>query len=403
VAVTLVATIALPPSLSAGEGAKPGIELRTALHDVDFPEPVSARDVYRAIGRAHDLHVIFDPDYKDRDIALQLDGVTWREAFDAAGQAGGHFWTRQSDGTLLIAADTPQKRRQYEPIEIARFTLDHIEVKDAMTIVRSLVGAKHIAADEDPRSLVVRDSTARVEVVRRLLAELDQPNDEVQVRVQLLRLPRTDLRRLTADGIQVERQVIDRLVEQQRAQSLLGALVGLRGAKSETVEMTAANRQDPTETFGFSARVAGRVDRESQEVQLDLAVEMARRGADANRDGEPDLLDSRELSSAWRVADGQTALVEMAYGPLAELGGTVGTDSDAVVLALTPTVTRFGTASRASSFAVGTESRLRLAQRSAMSPAARAEVRERLRERLNNLPRGLQPNATGDEKPVTER
>ena len=40
---------------------------------LDFPEPVSIFDIYRALGKAFGINILFDPKLKDQEIAIELE------------------------------------------------------------------------------------------------------------------------------------------------------------------------------------------------------------------------------------------------------------------------------------------------------------------------------------------
>ena len=72
-------------------------------------------------------------------------------------RAAGHFYKVIDEHTILIAADTPQNRRIYEDLVIQTFFLSNAEVKDVMTMLRSLVDAQ---ARSPPTSSSTRSSCA---------------------------------------------------------------------------------------------------------------------------------------------------------------------------------------------------------------------------------------------------
>ena len=116
--------------------------------DLDFPEPVSVMDIYRALGKAFGINVLFDPRLRDQEIAIELKQVTAQDALEILMRASGHFYKVVDAHSIIIAADTPQNRRAYEDLMIQTFFLSNSEVRDVMTMLRSLVDARKIAANE---------------------------------------------------------------------------------------------------------------------------------------------------------------------------------------------------------------------------------------------------------------
>jgi general secretion pathway protein D len=58
---------------------------------LEFPEQVSIFKVYRALGQAFGINVLFDPNLRDQEIAIELQEVTAQTALETLMRAGGHF------------------------------------------------------------------------------------------------------------------------------------------------------------------------------------------------------------------------------------------------------------------------------------------------------------------------
>ncbi|HVT18391.1 MAG TPA: secretin N-terminal domain-containing protein [Thermoanaerobaculia bacterium] len=163
---------------------------------LEFPQPVSIFQIYRALGQAFGINVLFDPNLKDQEIAVDLKDVTAQAALETLIRAGGHFYKVIDEHTILIAADTPQNRRIYEDQVIQTFYLSNAEVKDMTTILRSLVDAKKIATNEQLNAIILRDSADKVKVAEKIIEANDKAKAEVVIDVELLQINTTRLREL---------------------------------------------------------------------------------------------------------------------------------------------------------------------------------------------------------------
>jgi general secretion pathway protein D len=163
---------------------------------LEFPQPVSIFQIYRALGQAFGINVLFDPNLKDQEIAVDLKDVTAQAALETLIRAGGHFYKVIDEHTILIAADTPQNRRIYEDQVIQTFYLSNAEVKDMTTILRSLVDAKKIATNEQLNAIILRDSADKVKVAEKIIEANDKAKAEVVIDVELLQINTTRLRDL---------------------------------------------------------------------------------------------------------------------------------------------------------------------------------------------------------------
>jgi general secretion pathway protein D len=166
---------------------------------LEFPEPVSVFQIYRALGKAFGINILFDPNLKDQEISIDLKDVTAQTALETLMRAVNHFYKVLDDHTVLIAADTPQNRRTYEDLVIQTFFLSNSEVKDMMTILRSLVDAKKIATNEQLNAIILRDTADRVKVAEKIIETNDKSKAEVVIDVELLQINSARLRDLGVD------------------------------------------------------------------------------------------------------------------------------------------------------------------------------------------------------------
>lgn len=164
--------------------------------DLYFPEAVSMMSVYRALGRAFGINIMFDPNLKDTDISVELKQVRAQDALEFLMRTAGHFYKVLDEQSIIIIADTPQNRRNYEDLVIKTFFLSNAEVKEVVTMLRSLIDAKKIATNESLNAIIVRDTADKVRVAERIIEANDKARAEVVVDVELLQINTTKLRDL---------------------------------------------------------------------------------------------------------------------------------------------------------------------------------------------------------------
>ncbi|MEM7351328.1 MAG: secretin N-terminal domain-containing protein [Acidobacteriota bacterium] len=164
--------------------------------DLIFSEPASVLDIYRALGQAFGVNVLFDPKLKDQEISIVLNEVTALSGLEILMRTVNHFYKVLDEHSIIIADDTPQNRRTYEDQVIQTFFLDNAEVKDVMTMVRSLIGAKHVAANEQLNAIVLRDTADKVKVAEQIIRSNDKAKAEVVVDVELLQINTSTLQEL---------------------------------------------------------------------------------------------------------------------------------------------------------------------------------------------------------------
>ncbi|HUF78303.1 MAG TPA: secretin N-terminal domain-containing protein [Thermoanaerobaculia bacterium] len=165
---------------------------------LEFPEPVPITSIYRSLGKAFGLNILFDPGLRDADLSIVLKDVTAQDALEILMRSAGHFYKVLDPQTIIIAADTPQNRRNYEDLVIQAFFLSNADVKDALTILRSLIGARQIAMNEQLNAIIIRDTADKVKVAEKIIETIDKAKAEVVIDVELLQLSSNRIRDLGA-------------------------------------------------------------------------------------------------------------------------------------------------------------------------------------------------------------
>ncbi len=163
---------------------------------LDFPKPVSVFNIFRALGKAFGINILFDPKLRDQQIAIELQDVVAQDALEILMRTANHFYKVLDEHTIIVAEDNPQNRRNYEDLVIQTFFLSNAEVKDVMTMLRSLVGAKNVAANDQLNAIVLRDTADKVKVAERIIATNDKSRGEVVIDVELLQINTSKLREL---------------------------------------------------------------------------------------------------------------------------------------------------------------------------------------------------------------
>ena len=163
---------------------------------LDFPKPVSIFDIYRALGKAFGINVLFDPALKDQELAIELRDVTAQTALETLMRSAAHFYKVIDEHSIIIAADNPQNRKTYEDLVIQTFFLSNAEVKDVLTLLRSLIGAKNIATNEQLNAVTIRDTADKVRVAQRMIEGIDKSRSEVIVDVELIEVDTKKLREI---------------------------------------------------------------------------------------------------------------------------------------------------------------------------------------------------------------
>ena len=96
--------------------------------------------------------------------------------------------------TFFVAADTANKRRDYDP-EIKKTILlpaseTNDEMTEAMRMVRDIVGLRRTDLDLKTHSITVRDTPENVALAEAILKDVQQPPGEFLLEIDLLEVDR---------------------------------------------------------------------------------------------------------------------------------------------------------------------------------------------------------------------
>jgi general secretion pathway protein D len=174
----------------------PGLDLPA---DVRLPASLtfrdaSSRDVYTALARFASVNIVFDPQFRDQPVTIDLRNATFEEALSSLSTATRNFYRVTAQRTITIIPDTPAKRTEYEEEIVRTFYLSNADVKETLDLLRIVIDNRRLAPITATNALSIKDTPERVAAAARLIAAIDKARPEVIIDVELLEIDRTRLR-----------------------------------------------------------------------------------------------------------------------------------------------------------------------------------------------------------------
>jgi len=167
------------------------------------PEPLvvnfvntSIRDILTFIGNYSGINVTFDRDFQDRTITLKLEGVSLEQALQQIMIANQLFYRVLNDRTIIVAADSTQKRTQYEEQVIRTFFVSHADATELSQLLVGLIRVAgmaiqpQIVANKTTNTITIRATAPVVQIAERVIDANDKPRAEVMIDVQILEVSR---------------------------------------------------------------------------------------------------------------------------------------------------------------------------------------------------------------------
>jgi general secretion pathway protein D len=186
----------------ARERSLPGLVLGPAAREplgLSF-RGTSLRDAYLALGKAAGVNFVFDPQFQDTPISLDLSDVAFEQALSALAATGRTFHHVTDAQVVTVVPDTPTKRREYEQQVVKTFFLSNADLKETIDLLRIVLGARRVAPLPGSNALTISDTPDKVAAAERILDVLDKERAEVLVEIEILEVNRT---RLKEYGIEI--------------------------------------------------------------------------------------------------------------------------------------------------------------------------------------------------------
>lgn len=155
---------------------------------LSFPRDTPVKDIYRALGNAFGINVLFDQAVKDDRISIELKDVTAQQALERVMQAANHFYKVLDEHTIIIVPDNPQARRDYEDLVIRTFYLSNGDAEQVTNVVRTMIEARNVFPLKALNAITIRDTADKVRIAEKIIQANDKAKSEVVVDVELLQL-----------------------------------------------------------------------------------------------------------------------------------------------------------------------------------------------------------------------
>jgi len=155
---------------------------------LSFARETPVKDIYRALGNAFGINILFDQAVKNDPISIELKDVTAQQALERVMQAAGNFYKVLDEHTIIVAPDNPQARRDYEDLVIRTFYLSNGDAEQVTNVVRTMLEARNVFPLKALNAITIRDTADKVRIAEKIIQANDKAKAEVVVDVELLQL-----------------------------------------------------------------------------------------------------------------------------------------------------------------------------------------------------------------------
>jgi general secretion pathway protein D len=159
-----------------------------------FSRDTPVKDIYRALGNAFGINIIFDQAVKDDRITIDLRDVTAQQALERVMQAANHFYKVLDERSIIVVPDNPQARRDYEDLVIQTFYLSNGDAEQVTNVVRTMIEARNVFPLKALNAITIRDTADKVRIAEKIIEANDKAKAEVVVEVELVQLDLSKIR-----------------------------------------------------------------------------------------------------------------------------------------------------------------------------------------------------------------
>jgi general secretion pathway protein D len=178
---------ALPPT---GSDLPKGVKLADSL----VFRNASTRDVFTAIGHFGGINVVFDPQFRDQPITIDLRNSLLEDALQAVTGSTRNFYRVTAPNTITVIPDSPAKRREYEEEIIRTFYLSNADVKETLDVLRLVVDNRRLSPVQGINAITIKDTPEKIEAAAKVISAIDKARAEVVIDVELLEVDRVKMR-----------------------------------------------------------------------------------------------------------------------------------------------------------------------------------------------------------------
>lgn len=183
------------PVLPASEPERPKLAGPALLRPKGAPQDLDLRgktkEVYEKLAERFGLDILFDDELREgSELRFRLSEANFAQAVIALSQATGTFIVPLSDSFFLVAQDTANKRREFEPVTALTVRLPNAaspeQIQEVTQALQQTLDIRRIQPVSSQQALVLRAPQTHVTIAQELLAGLSQPRGEVVFDLELL-------------------------------------------------------------------------------------------------------------------------------------------------------------------------------------------------------------------------
>jgi type II secretory pathway component GspD/PulD (secretin) len=206
-----------------------------------------ARRIWDSLAQSFGLQVTYDENIPTRPVQFRLQDVDFRGAAGVAAQMTKTFYVPMTPTEIMVANDTPAKRRELERYVMRTFYFQNVgspqELNDMVNLLRTVFEVRFLVPSPANNSIEVRAPQETLDAIDRFMGSLSPRPPQVLIDVQVLEVNRSALQNIGIN-LPLQFQIFNigaaalAALNSPNLQNLINQLIangGLNGANSSSI------------------------------------------------------------------------------------------------------------------------------------------------------------------------
>jgi general secretion pathway protein D len=205
-------------------------------------QSASLKSVLDFLSGATGISIVYDREFTDRPVTVDLDGVTLEEALNQILTTNQLSYKILNSRAILIFADTAPKHQMYDDQVIKTVYLSNADPTDLQQILSTILRfpgmaiQPAIAINKNANSITLRGTPAIVQILEKIIEQNDKPRAEIVVDIEILEVDRS---RTKQYGLNLSQYAIGGVFSPESAPSGTTTTTGGTGGTTTTGASTA--------------------------------------------------------------------------------------------------------------------------------------------------------------------
>ena len=177
------------------------LHLQPSLNLASFHFRGDSRELLTQIAQVYGVSAQVEDSVQSRRVTFDIDNIDFYKAMLLASTLTKSFWSPLDEKHMLVVADTPDNRRQYERMAMRKFYIPSAAttptaLNDVMNLLRNLFEIRFVVPNASAATLVVRAPQNALDAATHFLESLDDARPQVMLDVKVYQINHTFMRNL---------------------------------------------------------------------------------------------------------------------------------------------------------------------------------------------------------------